>query len=797
MEARFERASPLIILIGNPPVLFHTCFPVFLVVGQFQFVLEGHGFSRAVNAAKSTAALGAGGMRSLFIGTLLISGIAAAQQPPDPLNQHYSAAQTFQLGGDFERAEAEYHQVLALALQRMANLSPAENNDSEKAVHLLEEAVVADPSYEGARLDLAQVYFRAGHLDRASAQAAAVVKAEPSNVRALQLLGDIEFAQGNFAAAADHLHTALGLQGDFDTAYSLALAYLSQQKLAETKLLFDEILNDMGSTPQLHVLLGRAYRETGYLDEAIREFKKAIELDPKYPRVHYYLALAYLGQGEKERFPTARPLFERELEINPKEFFSTFFLGVIHLEDRDFPAAEDYLKKAVQLQPDNPDPLLYLGQAYFETNHPELAIGALKKSIELTNDPSRNHYQVSKAHTMIGQILIKMGKQDEAEAELKRSQALREQAFQSDKERQDAHEMGQHELLPDLPNAQEKPALLENRPPRTAAQEKQAQQLRATLAEILANAYNNLGVIQARGEHYAPAADYFRSAAQWKPDLPGLDRNWGLASFRAQRFEEAIGPLERQVASRPDDAKARDALGVSYFTVEKFAKTVQVFQPVLANLPDDPGALYALGVSLVRTGDSATASNVFRSMLERNPKVAEIHVLLGQADADQNQYTPAADEFSRALELDPKIEGAHFGRGLILLHEGKIDDSVGEFRAELEAHPADAKAKYHLAYALLMKQEKDQAFTLLSEVVRDKPDYADAQYQLGKILLERGEVKAAIERLESAVHLDPTKDYNYFQLSAAYRRDGRLEDAQHALQDYQKLKEKERGTEHP
>jgi tetratricopeptide (TPR) repeat protein len=775
MEARLKRASPLIILNGNLPVPFLAGF---------------QGFASRLAAP-------------LLLSAFLMPGFSAAQhapqtvQPPDPLNQHYSAAQTFQLGGDLDHAEAEYHQVLALALQRMGDLLAAEKDNSEDAVHALQDAVAADPAYADAHIDLAMVYFRAGHLDKASTEVAEVVKADPHNGRALQLLGNVEFAQNNFAAAADHLRTALGLQADFGTAYSLALAYLSQHKLAETKLLFDELLNDMGSTPELHVLIGRAYRETGYLDEAIREFKKAIELDPHYPRVHYYLALAYLAQGEKERFPTALPLFEQELAINPKEFFSTFFLGVIHLEDRDFPAAEDYLKKAVQLQPENPDPLLYLGQEYVETNHPELAIATLKKSIDLTTDPSHNHYQVSKAHTMIGQILVKMGKQDEAEAELKRSQELRAQAFQSDKERQDAQETGQHELLSELQSGQEKPAFLENRPPLNPAEKKKAGELRAALAEILGNAYNNLGVIQARHEQYGPAADYFKKAAQWKPDLPGLDRNWGLAGFRAQRFEEAIGPLDRQVAHQPSDSKSRDALGISDFMTEKFAKTVEVFQPELAALPDDPGVLYALGVSLVHTGDSATASRVFQRMIEKNPDVAEIHVLLGRADADQNQYTSAVAEFSRALVLDPRIEGANFGLGIISLHQGKVDDAVQEFRAELDAHPADPKAKYHLAYGLLMQQHKDQAFTLLSEVVRDKPDYADAQYQLGKMLLERGDVKAAIERLEIAVHLDPTKDYSYFQLSAAYRRDGRVADAQHALQDYQKLKEKERGTEHP
>jgi tetratricopeptide (TPR) repeat protein len=722
---------------------------------------------------------------------------AAQQQALDPLERHNSAAQTYQLAGDLEHAEAEYHEVLALALQRLGNFAAADASDSEGAAHLLEEAVEAQPENVEARVDLATVYFRQGHLDRANTQASQAVKDDPRNARALHLRGNIEFALGKFEAAEEDLRAAMGLQGDFDTAYSLGLAYLSLQKLAETKLLFDEILNDMGSTPQLHVLLGRAYRETGYLDETIREFKKAIELDPRYPRVHYYLALAYLAQGEKERIPTARALFEQELAIEPHEFFSTYFLGVVYLEERNFPAAEDYLKRALRLQPDNPDPLLYLGHVYFETSRPQLAVESLKRSIELTADPARNNYQVSKAHTMMGQILIKTGKQEEGEAELKRSQELRAQAFQSDKEGQAAQENGQHDPLPELGNTHEKPSFLESRPPLGASEQKQNQALRAALTNILGNAYNNLGVIRARHEQYSEASDYFQKAWQWMPGLQGLDRNWGLAAFRAQRFEEAAGPLARQLARQPGDSKTRDSLGVSYFMANQFGKTVETFQPLLKDLPDDPGVLYALGVSLDRTGDSEMATRVFWRMLEKNPNDAGIHVLLARANADQNQYTPALAEFSRALELDPKVEGAHFGRGMIMLHEGKLDDSVREFHAEIESHPGDAKAKYHLAYVLLIQHQQDQALALLTVVVREQPDYAEAQYQLGKILLERGEIKAAIERLETAVRLDPSKDYSYFQLSKAYRRDGRIDDSQRVLQAYQKLKEKKRGTDRP
>ena len=726
---------------------------------------------------------------------LSIDAATGQQREADPLERHYSAAQTFQLTGDLDRAEAEYREVLALALQRMGNLAALEKSDSEEAVRLLEDSVQAKPENAEAAVDLATLYFRRQEMTKAKSLAAQVVKDDSRNARALHLLGNIEFAQGNFAAAAEDLHSAMDLQGDFDTAYSLALAYLSVQKLAETKLLFDEILNDMGSTPQLHVLLGRAYRETGYLDDAIREFKKAIELDPHYPRVHYYLALTYLAQGEKERLPTARTLFEQELSINPNEFFSTYFLGIVHLEERDFPGAEDFLKKALRLQPENPDPLLYLGQTYFETSRPQMAIEAFKKSIDLTTDPARNNYQVSKAHSMMGQILIKAGKQDEGEAELKRAQDLRALAFQSDKEGQAARENGPHDVLPEIREGREKPSFLESRPPLTPAEQKQNAVLHEALVTILANAYNNLGVIRARHEQFIQASDYFQKAFHWMPGLEGLDRNWGLAAFHAQRFEDAAAPLARQLARQPADDKVRDALGVSYFMSNQFGKTVETFRPLLRDLPDDPGLLYALGVSLDRTGNSGMATRVFRRMLEKNPNEPGIHVLLGRANADQNQYTPALAEFSRALELDSKAEGAHFGRGMILLHEGKLDEAAKEFRAELDSHPADAEAKYHLAYVLLDQQQKDQAFTLLAEVIRDKPDYADAQYQMGKILLERGDVKGAVERLETAVRLDPTKDYSQFQLSVAYRRDGRAEDAQRVLLAYQALKAKKRGAD--
>ena len=120
----------------------------------------------------------------------------------------------------------------------------------------------------------------------------------------------------------------------------------------------------LGNRPALRVLIGRAYRETGFLPESIEEFKKAIELDPSFPRVHYYLGLTYLYKDGAARIPDAIEEFKIELAANPEEYFANFYLGILYIMERKFEPAIALLEKAVSKQPNNPDPYFHLGQAY-------------------------------------------------------------------------------------------------------------------------------------------------------------------------------------------------------------------------------------------------------------------------------------------------------------------------------------------------------------------------------------------------------------------------------------------------
>src|SRR5206468_4034725 len=101
-----------------------------------------------------------------------------------------------------------------------------------------------------------------------------------------------------------------------------------QQKLPAAREIYDGMAARLGNQPQLRVLIGRAYRETGFLTEAIEEFKQALALDPHFPRVHYYLGLTYLLKGGVEQLGKAREEFQIELAAHPNEFLAHYYLGI-------------------------------------------------------------------------------------------------------------------------------------------------------------------------------------------------------------------------------------------------------------------------------------------------------------------------------------------------------------------------------------------------------------------------------------------------------------------------------------
>src|SRR6266403_1217143 len=628
----------------------------------------------------------------------------SAAPKTDAAQQHFDSAQTYQLAGDFDGAAKEYRRAIAIGLDHLGNLRAA-RQDYPAAEQLLQKAIATDPDDPDPAVDLAITELYSGDMPKAETDARAVLQKNPDHFRARALLGKIDFLQGNYQAAADELHAALGLTTDFDIAYNLALADLELKKTSLATVLFDEMKNSLPEGAQLHVLIGRAFLVTSYPQLATKEFERAAALDPKYPDVHFYLGLASVLSAQAPDVPRG----ERQLELAK---------------------AETALQEAIKRQPEDSRAFFYLGQCYASDEQWAKAADAYRSVIKLTPAAQQMDDAMAGAYEGLAEALGKLGKNAEAAAESAKAQRIRARlqkdeasAAGSDtgKANGDSNQQELHSMMLRPGNSEPSDGKAE------AAYTK-------SVSLLLGQAYHNLGVIDGRASRNTQAAEEFSQAAKWEPSIPSLDRNWGVSAFRAEKYDAA-------------------------------------------------------GVSLVRSGNAKDGARVFSWMLEKDQNVPAVHLMLGQAYAQEQNYTEALAEFARALQLDPHIAEAHYASGMVALKQGKLDTSADQFQQELSVNPGYIPAEYQLGYVRLEMHQADAAIPLLQDVLSRQPNHSDAHYELGKALLEQGKVKDAIQDLESSIRLHPT-DYAYYQLSVAYRREGRANDADQAIVMYQKLRPK-------
>lgn len=738
--------------------------------------------------------------RGALLSTLLVSSVClgqvsnrtrAAKPTPDNMQEHYDAARTFQLGGDQDRAAAEYNKFLVEALRVSAKADVA-LGQREKAAALFDDALRLAPGDPQLRLEYAQLRFQQENFVDARALAEKVLASSPDNGQAHSLIGQILFAQGDFKGAREHLEEAVVAAPGFDVAYLLGITYIKLNDFSRARLVFDDMLASFGDTAQIHMMFGRAYKQGGWeaLDNAVKELNLAIARDGRVPHAHYLLALAYIDRDGESAFPQAASELRTELKISPDDSRSHYLLGYVAMKQHDAKIAEAELLRATELDPKNPDPLVYLGQIYSDADRDTEAETDLRKALTLANGSSPTDYLIGRAHYVLGRVLLKTGKSEEGKRELEASQVIRDKMNRPDATR-DSKLKSDPELATVSHEESVGHASAQVEVPPQAREEMQTylEQLKPAIAD----SYNNLGVIQASRKEFATASENFRKAGEWNPSLETIDRNWGMAAFYAKNYQEAVPPLTRQLEKQPDDVKVRAALALSLFIGQNFKGTLETLRPIQQEADNDPGLDYAYSVSLVKTGEYDDGTRRLRLLAEKDPSSAEVHMLLGSALADQHEYESALQEYRKSLAIDPSQAQTHYLTGLTLIHNGHPKEAAEELRTALKLNPSDVSAKYHLAFSLIQIQQKQEAASLLREVIQQDPKHADAYYEMGKLQLEQGDVKGAVQSLETGIKVSPDADYIHYQLAMAYRRDSRSEDAQREIKLYQALKDRQRG----
>jgi tetratricopeptide (TPR) repeat protein len=718
----------------------------------------------------------------------------AAQEAGDPavvLDRTVAGAEAALREREEQLAESRYRDALLEGWLLLGALAVA-GGDLDGAQAAFERAGGAAVETRRPLQALALVHLQRGDAARAADLLRTVVALAPADVAARQLLAQALMAGGHTAEAVQELEEAVTrAPEDPEVAFALAGAHLRAGDAAAAERLFAGVAARRPGA-ESWVLIGRTYRDLGDQTRARAALERALALDPRARRAHFYLGTLALMEEGSSGLEAAMAEFRRELKLAPGDPIAQLYLGMSLVEARRPEEALAPLTAAAESEVCRRDALYFLGRAQLGLDRPAEAAAVLRQALALAAAGPADPGLLAGFHYQLGTALRRLGAEAEAAPHFAAAQQHSAAGVESARER----------LARYLDNAPEKApgggaaarsfvAPLVS--PLAALDPERRAALRRHVATALARAYSNLGVLQSQGGRPGEAAELLLSAVELDPGLPGVHRALGVALFNARRFADAATVLERALADTVDDPQLRRMLALAWLNAERWTQAAEL-------LRDDPGRAedralqYAYALALVRGGQPAAAEPVFAELLMRHADWPELNVLLGQASAAQGDY-PAADRFLRgALQLSATVAEAHSTLAEIALRQGKLPEAEQELRAELAAHPGDERARYLLATVVHLAGRAEEARGLLRAVLARRPDFADARYLLGKVLLGEGAAEAAVEQLEAAARLAPADPNVRYQLAQAYRKLGREEQARQELETYRKLK-REPGKE--
>ena len=176
---------------------------------------------------------------------------------------------------------------LALLKQPEPTLAAADPKAGKKSLKEI-------PAGAGALVAEAQRAFATRRFEDAEKKYLEVLRQDEKNTYTLANLAAIQLELDKIAEAEKHLNQARAL--DADDAFTLYVSGILEFRRKNYDAALDALSRSAKLNPESHEtfnLLGMTLSEKGLRGPAETAFRKALQLQPKYPNAHYNLAVAY------------------------------------------------------------------------------------------------------------------------------------------------------------------------------------------------------------------------------------------------------------------------------------------------------------------------------------------------------------------------------------------------------------------------------------------------------------------------------------------------------------------------
>jgi tetratricopeptide (TPR) repeat protein len=259
----------------------------------------------------------------------------------------------------------------------------------------------------------------------------------------------------------------------------------------------------------------------------------------------------------------------------------------------------------------------------------------------------------------------------------------------------------------------------------------------------------------------------YERAEQLAPDdyYPGLCR--GMLLFRQQRYQDAIGALDRALQLEPPRTDAADVVETlvrCHLRDDDRDAARKVWTQAFALRPGDVREGQRLAEIVTTEGDAEAAIELWQRVAHQardNPvarTTAEIEI--AQLYADQGNQDEAVERFARVLH-DVKPEGwlaRDICRRIARTYLSEHDRSglVEFWRAQRAERPRDLQALLNLARALQLAGKLDEALDFYRQTIELAPTHAGLRRALVDVLVEARRFDEAVTHCEALLAENPT-----------------------------------------
>ena len=229
---------------------------------------------------------------------------AALKIEPDLAEAHNNMGAILEKQGRTEEAIQYYQNALkirphyASAHFGLAN-ALVEKGKVEEGIRHYYLAIRFKPAYAVAYSNLGNIFLNSGENEKAIEHYIAALQIDPNMVEAHSNLGIALMQEGKIEAAISQFQKAIQLNPDFITAENNLKRALAIRKELETEISrLQELLRNDPENFELHFQLGNLYFRKGEQRQAMQQYNRALQLNPKFVPALNNLALVTAANQE-------------------------------------------------------------------------------------------------------------------------------------------------------------------------------------------------------------------------------------------------------------------------------------------------------------------------------------------------------------------------------------------------------------------------------------------------------------------------------------------------------------------